>query len=114
MNVPASGESRVGRYDWSALASALDERGCAVLEKLLSPKECKEIAAFFSREELFFSDFLFEVDESGFDFSSFFDFESDSPFDSESLFEPDSLFEPLSSLEPESPLEEEAAEGFLA
>jgi hypothetical protein len=53
LNADLSGTERVGRYDWSALASALDERGCAVLEKFLSPTECDEIAALYRREELF-------------------------------------------------------------
>ena len=61
-----------------------------------------------SLEDVFFSVFLGEVEDSCFDFSSFFDLDSDSPFDSESPLEPDSVFDPG------SPFEEDAAEGFLA
>ena len=34
-----SPEERVGAYDWNALATELGSYGCAVLEKLLTPKE---------------------------------------------------------------------------
>ena len=48
-----SAEERVGTYDWNALASELGSYGCAVLEKLLTPKECREIAALYPQEEHF-------------------------------------------------------------
>ncbi|WP_046865529.1 2OG-Fe(II) oxygenase [Microvirga massiliensis] len=48
-----SAEERVGRYDWEALSSELDSQGCAVLETLLRPDECEEIAALYPHEEHF-------------------------------------------------------------
>jgi hypothetical protein len=63
MNAPAkivpaqpvlkSAEERVARYDWNALASELDSYGAAVIEKLLAPQECAEIAALYPHEEHF-------------------------------------------------------------
>ncbi len=63
MNAPArimpaqpiirSAEERVGRYDWAALSTELSSYGCAVIEKLLSPEECKAIAALYPHEEHF-------------------------------------------------------------
>jgi len=46
--VPA--ETRVDAYDWQALAGELDNFGCAVLPKLLSPAECRAIAALYPEE----------------------------------------------------------------
>ncbi|PRD45665.1 proline hydroxylase [Phyllobacterium phragmitis] len=46
-------EQRVARYDWTALAANLDNFGCAVLETLLSPEECRELAALYPHEEHF-------------------------------------------------------------
>ena len=48
-----SAESRVAAQDWRALVSDLNVHGCAVMEKLLSPDECAEIAALDPREEHF-------------------------------------------------------------
>ena len=48
-----SAEDRVARYDWDALAAELDAYGCAVIEKLLTPGECTEIAALYPHEEHF-------------------------------------------------------------
>jgi len=48
-----SAESRVARYDWTALASELDGYGAAVIEKLLTPEECAGIAALYPHEEHF-------------------------------------------------------------
>ena len=45
-----SAEARVAAYDWQALAGELDNYGCAVLPKLLSPEECRAIAALYSDE----------------------------------------------------------------
>ncbi|RCS23432.1 proline hydroxylase [Phyllobacterium salinisoli] len=50
--IPAA-EERVGKYDWTALASDLDDYGCAVLEKLLTQEECRDLAALYPREEHF-------------------------------------------------------------
>ena len=46
-------EARVGAYDWQALAGELDSYGCAVLPKLLSPEECRAIAALYADESHF-------------------------------------------------------------
>ena len=44
---------RVSRYDWSRIESELSSYGSAVLQKLLTPKECELIAALYSEEEHF-------------------------------------------------------------
>ncbi len=46
-------ECRVGQYDWDTIGSTLDAFGCAVLERLLTASECREIAALYPREEHF-------------------------------------------------------------
>jgi len=48
-----SAEQRVARYDWPGLAAELDGYGAAVIEKLLSPEECRQIAALYAHEEHF-------------------------------------------------------------
>jgi O-6-methylguanine DNA methyltransferase len=54
---PASGgsssEARIAAYDWQALAGELDNYGCAVLPKLLSPEECRTVAAIYPDESYF-------------------------------------------------------------
>jgi hypothetical protein len=46
-------ERRVGRYDWVKIFEELNAQGGAVIEKLLSPDECRELAALYAREEYF-------------------------------------------------------------
>ena len=46
-------EDRVSRYDWRRIDSELGNYGGAVLEKLLTAKECNLIAALYSKEEQF-------------------------------------------------------------
>jgi uncharacterized protein len=48
-----SAEARVAAYDWQVLAGELDNYGCAVLPKLLSPEECRAIAGLYSDERHF-------------------------------------------------------------
>lgn len=48
-----SAEARIAGYDWPALAGELDAQGCAVLPKLLSPEECRAIAALYRDERHF-------------------------------------------------------------
>lgn len=48
-----SAEARVTAYDWHSLANELDSYGCAVLPGLLSPDECRAIAALYSDENHF-------------------------------------------------------------
>jgi hypothetical protein len=46
-------ERLVGRYDWVKIFEELNAQGGAVIEKLLSPDECRELAALYAREEHF-------------------------------------------------------------
>jgi uncharacterized protein len=48
-----SAEARVAAYDWQALAGELNSYGCAVLSELLSPAECRAIAALYPQESHF-------------------------------------------------------------
>lgn len=48
-----SAHERLDAYDWTALEAELSERGCAVLGNLLSPAECREIAALYADESRF-------------------------------------------------------------
>jgi len=48
-----SAEARVAAYDWEAIADELDDYGCAVLPKLLSPEECRAFAALYLDESRF-------------------------------------------------------------
>src|SRR5215203_4511243 len=41
---------RFARIDWPNVGDELDRRGAAVLERLLTPKECREIAALYVDE----------------------------------------------------------------
>src|ERR1700692_5050883 len=60
MNVPStiisptsaaeSAEARVARYDWKTLSDELVCFGCAVIEQLLSPEECRFIAGLYPEE----------------------------------------------------------------
>jgi hypothetical protein len=48
-----SATARVALYDWRKLSGELDNFGCAVMEKLLSPEECRDIAALYREEDHF-------------------------------------------------------------
>ena len=48
-----SAERRVARYDWKTLSGELSGFGCAVIEKLLSPEECRLIAGLYPEEGYF-------------------------------------------------------------
>ena len=48
-----SAEDRLARYDWDAFMAELGRYGCAVLERILTPPECKDIAALYPHEEHF-------------------------------------------------------------
>jgi hypothetical protein len=48
-----SAEARVSAYDWETVAEDLNAHGCAVFEKLLSPDECRDIAALYPDETHF-------------------------------------------------------------
>jgi hypothetical protein len=49
----ASAEDNVGRYDWTELGAELDGYGATVLKGLLSPDECRDIAALYPHEQHF-------------------------------------------------------------
>ncbi|MFD9889431.1 2OG-Fe(II) oxygenase [Amycolatopsis sp. NPDC059027] len=44
---------RVDKADWGRLAGELDEYGCALTPRLLTPAECADIAGLYERAELF-------------------------------------------------------------
>jgi hypothetical protein len=48
-----SAEARIAVYDWQALAGELDGYGCAVMPNLLSPEECRGLAALYPAENHF-------------------------------------------------------------
>ena len=39
--------------DWEAVSAGLDERGSAVIERLLSPAQCRSLAALYAKDDLF-------------------------------------------------------------
>jgi hypothetical protein len=39
--------ARVQTYDWSGIAAELDRHGCAMLEQILSPRECQDLAGLY-------------------------------------------------------------------
>jgi hypothetical protein len=48
-----SAEARIADQDWRTLTGELNAHGCAVMENLLAPDECAEIAALYPHEEHF-------------------------------------------------------------
>jgi hypothetical protein len=44
---------QVEKYDWDAVASNLNSYGCAVLERLLTPNECRCVAALYAHDKKF-------------------------------------------------------------
>jgi hypothetical protein len=50
--VPSAAD-RIAGYDWASVAAALDGSGAAVLKGLLSPVECREIAALYAEPRHF-------------------------------------------------------------
>ncbi|MBY2907675.1 2OG-Fe(II) oxygenase [Rhizobium leguminosarum] len=48
-----SAETRIAAYDWQALTNELDSFGCAMLPKLLSPEECRDISGLYPDESHF-------------------------------------------------------------
>jgi len=47
--VPAAGR-RVAEYDWQTTANELNDFGCARLKALMTPEECRDIAALYMQE----------------------------------------------------------------
>jgi hypothetical protein len=50
---PQFAAPRVNAYDWQTVSQELNARGCAVLDRLLSPDECRFVAALYPHEEHF-------------------------------------------------------------
>jgi hypothetical protein len=48
-----SAEARVSAYDWQKISDDLSGFGCAVMEKLLTPEECRQIAGLYNDESHF-------------------------------------------------------------
>jgi hypothetical protein len=46
----STASERVERYDWDALSAEVSNFGCAVIEKLLSPEECADIARLYNED----------------------------------------------------------------
>lgn len=44
---------RIAALDWQAIAQHLDERGSASVERVLSPDECRSLAALYSEQDRF-------------------------------------------------------------
>lgn len=44
---------RIEKYDWDAVAANLNSYGCAVLEELLTPNECRCVATLYAHDEKF-------------------------------------------------------------
>jgi uncharacterized protein len=53
MTTARSAEQRLSRYDWETLSQELKGYGCAVLEGLLSPEECRGVAQLYNDEAHF-------------------------------------------------------------
>jgi uncharacterized protein len=48
-----SAERRAAQYDWKIISNELSDFGCARIERLISPDECREIAELYPHEERF-------------------------------------------------------------
>ena len=46
-------ESHAAKYDWAKVSEELNDQGCAVIERLLSADECRQVAALYPQEEHF-------------------------------------------------------------
>jgi uncharacterized protein len=46
-------QTRLASFDWDELAGDLDARGNAVVERLLSPAQCRSVAALYEADERF-------------------------------------------------------------
>lgn len=46
-------DARLQAFDWARIISELETQGCAILEALLSPKECQAVASLYADEPLF-------------------------------------------------------------
>ena len=46
-------EERISKYDWKAVTEEMNAHGCAVLPKVLTAGECKQLAALYAHEQNF-------------------------------------------------------------
>ncbi len=46
-------EERIDEYDWNAITAEVHAQGCAVLSKLLTASECRDLAALYAHDENF-------------------------------------------------------------
>jgi uncharacterized protein len=51
--LPSSMAKRVAARDWPALGKALDDYGCAIIEHLLTPDECRKLAESYPDDRQF-------------------------------------------------------------
>ena len=51
---------RIKAFDWQGISRSLDERGSAIVERLLSPDECRSLTALYPEEEPFRSRVVME------------------------------------------------------
>ena len=57
---PADAQARLASADWEEIARDLDARGSAVIERVLSPAQCRSIAALYEADERFRSKVVME------------------------------------------------------
>ena len=57
---PADAQTRLASADWEEIARELDARGSAVIERVLSPAQCRSIAALYEADERFRSKVVME------------------------------------------------------
>lgn len=50
---PPGADAPLGALDWSRIASELDTRGCALIEALLGPAECRALASLYTDDAHF-------------------------------------------------------------
>ena len=51
---------RIEAFDWTDISRGMDERGSAIAERLLSPDECRSLAAYYTDEDAFRSRVVME------------------------------------------------------
>ena len=49
----ADAARRTSSLDWPRIAEELDAQGCAMLERLLSPEQCRSVAALYPQDDRF-------------------------------------------------------------
>src|SRR5450432_1699948 len=55
-SAPQTPAERVATIDWSRIADDLNERGASLVERLLSPEECRAVAALYPDNSRFRSE----------------------------------------------------------